>query len=436
MERTVKFAKEVEYAAMFMVIFLFFSFLFVLFMSEYGSSYLFLQKVQYAVKEYKEKFPQGEPFYTKALQEAVEAYRLKNYWKVYYESKLDFFLDVVKGDITFSQLTKGVLVSYYIVLGVLKGLLYKFGKFFVLNVVGMISFILLFSFLGIFKQIFYFSRAFLISPIKDYDVIKALAVLIANPVPASIFHHNPEKGGLLKHSLEVAKKAYERLKDERGKKLAFLGGLLHDVGKIGIYFYDAKEKRWKSKRINLEVANKLMLVKLKKDLGIKYPEDPKIQKVIKEVDREVTRKELMERKIDVKPYIEKALKVLNINDYQKTGKAEGFYNPEYPFVVIFAHAINRSVSEILSQIEPTISSDPDSRGVHVIAYANPYKDYIYTLYEGKKADDLGLYDVKVGKQLFSAVYLFKKEVIPEELLKKWGTANWKISVLERKRSVD
>lgn len=432
MERNVKFAKEVEYAAMFMVIFLFFSFLFVWFMSEYGSSYLFLQKIQYAVKEYREKFPQGEPFYTKALEEAVEAYGLKNFWKTYYRSKLDLFLDVAQGKITFSQLTKGVLASYYIILGVLKGITYKFGKVLgisALGIIGIILGVLLFSF---FKETFYLVKAFFMSPVKDLKIVKALAVLIANPVPASIFHHNPDKGGLLKHSLEVAKRAYERISDENKKKLAFLAGILHDVGKIGVYFYDEKEKRWKSRRINLEVANKIMLFKLKKLFGIEYARDLEIETVVKKVDGEVTREELTKRKISIEPYLEKALRVLNINDYQGIGKADGFYNPEYPFVVLLASALNRKVSEILFQIEPTISPEPDSRGVHVIAYTNPYKDYIYMLYKGKKADELGLYDVRVGKQLFSAVYLFKKELIPEDLIKKWGKVYWKISVIERK----
>ena len=432
MEKNVKFAKEVEYAALFMVVFLVFSFLFVWFMSEYGSSYLFVQKIQYAVKEYREKFPQGEPFYTKALEEAVEAYRLKNFWKNYYQSKFDFFLDVARGKITFSELTKGVLASYYIVLGILKGITYKFGKILVMTAFSIVGIMLGLLLLNFLKEIFYLVKAFFMSPVKDLEVVKALAVLVANPVPASIFHHNPEKGGLLKHSFEVAKRAYERIKDEEKKKLAFLAGILHDVGKIGVYFYDEKEKRWKSKRINLEVANKIMLFKLKKLLGIEYPRDTEVEKVVKEVDGEVTKEELTKRKINIKPYLEKALRVLNVNDYQGTGRPDGFYNPDYPFVVILASALNRNVSEILSQIEPTISPDPDSRGVHVIAYANPYKEYIYTLYKGKKADELGLYDVRVGKQLYSAVYLFKKELIPEDLIKKWGKVDWKISVMERK----
>jgi len=429
MERTVKFAREVEYATMLMVIFLFFSLLFVWFVSDYGSSYSFVKKIERAVSQYRDKFPQGEPFYTKALEEAIEAYKLKSFWKRYYRNKFELFMDVAKGDVSFSQLTKGVLAPIYVTLGVLKGLLHHFGKLLTVSFLGLIGIIATGLILSLLKEALYLVRAFFMSPVKDVNVVKALAVLIANPVPASIFHHNPEKGGLLKHSLEVAKRAYEKAGRE---KKAFLAGILHDVGKIGVYFYDRKEKRWKSRRINLEVANKLMLVKLKKKLGIEYPEEPEIQRVVKEADREVTAKELRERQIDVKPYLEKALRVLNVNDYQGTGKPDGFYNPEYPFVVILANAINRHVSEMLSQIEPTISPEPDSRGVHVIAYANPYRDFVYALYRGKKADDLGLFDVKVGNQTFRAVYLFKKEHIPPDLLKKWGSVSWKIQVLERK----
>ncbi|HID66446.1 MAG TPA: hypothetical protein EYP32_06540 [Aquificaceae bacterium] len=65
-------------------------------------------------------------------------------------------------------------------------------------------------------------------------------------------------------------------------------------------------------------------------------------------------------------------------------------------------------------------------------YASPYDEFLVKEIEGKKADDLGLFDAKVGVETFKAVYLIKKEIIPKELLLRWGDTNFFIEIKQRK----
>lgn len=63
---------------------------------------------------------------------------------------------------------------------------------------------------------------------------------IAKHYQASSMHHHNFKGGLWKHSIEVAEEMARKFKDTKKSYIAFLVGLLHDVGKIAFYNYESR----------------------------------------------------------------------------------------------------------------------------------------------------------------------------------------------------
>lgn len=65
---------------------------------------------------------------------------------------------------------------------------------------------------------------------------------VAKYYPAAYNHHNSEKGGLYTHSLEVAMKmaSATQNRDTRFSFIAFLTGLLHDIGKIATFEYQTQ----------------------------------------------------------------------------------------------------------------------------------------------------------------------------------------------------
>jgi putative nucleotidyltransferase with HDIG domain len=275
-------------------------------------------------------------------------------------------------------------------------------------------------------------RAKSLSPFKDEKIEYILALLLKNPAPASIFHHNAFEGGLLKHSLGVAKLS-AKLAKERGLsvKTAFLLGLLHDIGKLRIYRkvpaeetapapspFESKKKdkkkkkkptyKWEGLHVNQEVVNKIFIKQLAEKLSLDLPKDPAYWDVVKAADMMQTEKELRQGIYDVKDLLIPTIKSLPEGSYWKKGE----------YFIVLAHALCRTMTELLLEQDKglNISTEPDKAGVHVIAYSIPKQLPIIKQIGEVKADDLGLFDVKVGKTLFKAVYVFPSSLatnVPE-----------------------
>lgn len=214
-------------------------------------------------------------------------------------------------------------------------------------------------------------------------------------------------------------------------KTAFLLGLLHDIGKLKIYrqvpaeeFAPApsplegkkKEKdkgkktkyRWEGLHVNQEVVNKLFIRELTKKLSLELPQEPAYWEVVKTADRMQTEKELREGTFDIKDLLLPTIKNLSEGDYWKKGE----------YFIVLAHSLCRTLTELLLEQDKglNISPEADKAGVHVIAYS-VYKELPLIKQIGNlKADDLGLFDVMVGKTLFKAVYVFPSSLatnVPE-----------------------
>jgi len=392
-----------------------------------------LEEIRNLVSFFRSILPEGEPLYTKALSFAEQSYRFAEYLKRNYDSAVSVLLAFFKGELSYPiwLLFAEAGVYYIIALGILKALSLK--SAYLLLAVSVVSGLIVLVNPRIFKTLYVNLLSIIYDPFKDKDIKKVLKILLSNPVPASISHHNAFKGGLFQHSLEVAIRTAEKLPEEKQRE-GFLAGLLHDIGKIKLY-RTVCDDRCNYERLNVsqEKANKLTLLELSREFHINVPKDKKIWDTVKKIDREITEKELREAnfKVDRNTLIE-ALRRLNINGVESS-KYDGWCKKELPFVVVLAHALNTKVSEILLRKDPLLPIDtkPDFKGVHVIAYARPYDDFIVREVNGKKADDLGLFDAKIGVETFRGVYLIKKEVIPEELLLKWGDTNFNIEIREK-----
>lgn len=385
---------------------------------------------------FKNLLPEGEPLFSLAKKYAYIAYEIKKELSKHYQSNVQILIALLKGELNIPKehIIFAWLSKYMIGAGIIKG---AFLKGFSLSILAILAFsisVIVFFLRKPLKIIYLELRARIYDPFGDKDIRKVLKLLIANPVPASISHHLPLKGGLFKHSLSVAIESAESLPEEKQKD-GFLAGLLHDIGKIKIYKTVCSNKCSFGKlNISQEKANQIMFNELEKRFSIKIPENQDVWDIVKETDRKVTEKELKEAdfKVDREILIE-ALSRLNINGIESS-KYDGWYKKELPFVVVLAHALNTEVSKILLQKDPLLPLDikPDLKGVHIIAYANPYDDFLVKAIDGKKADDLGLFDVKVGVETFKGVYLIKKEIIPKELLLKWGDTSFFIEIKQRK----
>lgn len=385
---------------------------------------------------FKNLFPEGQPLFNQAKKYAYMAYEIKKEFSKHYQSNVQILLAFLKGEF---QLPKEHLIfawfsKYMIGVGIIKGAFLKGSKFSLLAYVSFLSVVLIYLLRKPLRKLYLEIKARIYDPFGDEDIRKVLKILIANPVPASISHHLASSGGLFKHSLSVAIETADSL-PEPYKKEGFLAALLHDIGKIKIYKTVCNEKCsfWKL-NISQEKANKLMFNELEKRFNVKIPENQNVWDIVKETDRKVTGKELKEAnfKVDKEILIE-ALSRLNINGIESS-KYDGWYKKELPFVIVLAHALNTEVSKILLEKDPLLplSTQPDMRGVHVIAYTSPYDEFLIKEIEGKKAEDLGLFDAKVGVETFKAVYLIKKEIIPKELLLRWGDTNFFIEIKQRK----
>ncbi|MDQ7082133.1 MAG: hypothetical protein Q9N34_03440, partial [Aquificota bacterium] len=80
---------------------------------------------------------------------------------------------------------------------------------------------------------------------------------------------------------------------------------------------------------------------------------------MREADREVTVEELKEMRVDISHVLEQALRELNINGTEGK-KHDGWYRNDLPFVVVLAHALNRTVTKLLKEQDPSLplSEDP------------------------------------------------------------------------------
>jgi len=324
-----------------------------------------------------------------------------------------------------------LLAEYLLVFGFLLGIL-SFQAYLVLVALLIAVGIFLYKHRQAVEDLVIKWRAKQLSPFKDERIEYILALLLKNPVPASIFHHNAFEGGLLRHSLSVAKLS-AKLAKERGLKVktAFLLGLLHDIGKLKIYRkvpaeesapapspFDSKKKekkkgkkpkyKWEGLHVNQEVVNKIFIKRLEEKLSLDLPKDPAYWDVVKTADMMITEKELREGVYDIKDLLIPTIKNLPEGSYWKKG---GYF-------IALAHALCRTMTELLLEQDRgiNISTEPDKAGVHVIAYSIVKQLPIIKQIGEVKADDLGLFDVKVGKTLFKAVYVFSSSLatnVPE-----------------------
>jgi len=380
-------------------------------------------------------FPEGEPLYTKAVETATYAYLIKSKLKEQYGSNVQILVNLMKGNISVpvSHLILSPLAKYVLALGFIKGLTIKVFKVALFVPLIITAIVILRRKLGFLRDIADELYARLYDPFGDRDIRTVLKVLKANPIPASIIHHLPERGGLLKHSLNVAIRAADKAgRAGLNPREAYLAGLLHDAGKLKVYVYDPERGTYRSTGASHELMNRVVMKELERRFGVRVPSDEMVWELVKEADREETLKELKEMKIGISSVIEQALRELNINGMEGK-KHDGWYKESLPFVVVLAHALNRAVTRLLKEQDPSLpfSEEPDHTGVHVMAYANPYEGFIYMEFKGRKADELGLFDARIGSEVFRAVYLIRKSVVSEELLFRWGNTPYDIEILER-----
>jgi len=402
-----------------------------------GADEKYVSEIRNTAELLRRFFPEGEPLYTKAVETATYAYLIKNELKEQYGSNVNVLVNLMKGNISVpvSHLILGSLAKYVLALGFIKGFTLKVFKVAFFVPLILLAAVILRRKLGFLRDIADELYARLYDPFGDRDIRTVLKVLRANPVPASIIHHLPEKGGLLKHSVNVAVSAADRAaRMGIDPKEAYLAGLLHDIGKLKVYIYDPESRTYRSTGASHELMNRIAMKELERRFGVRVPSDEMVWELVKEADREETLKELKEMKIGISSIIEQALRELNINGMEGK-KHDGWYKESLPFVIVLAHALNRAVTRLLKEQDPTLpfSEEPDHAGVHVIAYANPYSDMIFTEYNGKKADELGLFDARVGNEVFRAVYLVKKEVVPEEIRLRWGNTHYEVDILGRNK---
>ncbi len=324
-----------------------------------------------------------------------------------------------------------LLAEYLLVFGIIFGIL-SFQAYLVLVVLLVVVGIFLYKHREALEDLVIKWRAKRLSPFKDGKIEYILALLLKNPVPASIFHHNAFEGGLLKHSLSVAKLS-AKLAKERGLKVktAFLLGLLHDIGKLKIYRkvpaeesapapspFESKRKdkkkgrkpkyKWEAPHVNQEVVNKIFIKQLEEKLSLNLPKDPAYWDVVKTADMMQTEKEFREGIYNIKDLLIPTIKNLPEGSYWKKGE----------YFIVLSHAFCRTMTELLLEQDRrlNISTEPDKAGVHVIAYSIVKQLPIIKQIGDLKADDLGLFDVKVGKTLFKAVYVFPSSLatnVPE-----------------------
>jgi len=389
--------------------------MFFVFLDFYMSAIPNAQKVeQYVsvVKVLDKLFPEGRKYYLIAVDSVSNALAQARSYGV--KEPIAFLVKGGSGKVLLMSWASKYLLAF----GALYGFLYKVGFLLVVFPVLLLV-VLVYRNLSLLAPLWDWLRAFYYAPVKSWDVIKLTALHLANPVPASISHHNPKEGDLLDHSLRVARHAF-RKGEGLDKRLLALASLLHDIGKIRLY---RKEKfqsvsapspvavdrqrrsgeRWVSLEVNQKVVNFITQKEIQKRFNL--PNIPQeVWKVVAEADRKATEEELRKGVYKVHHLIKDVLAEL---EYLKP-KKDGWRVKDKVFVL--AHAFNRKLTAKLLMEDPLLPLDlePSSRDVHVVTYSLVADKKVPLLWEvdGKRADELGLFDLKVRDTVFHAVYCF------------------------------
>ena len=373
---------------------------------------------EYAKRAY-DFFPEGEEFYRKAVSDSIRLYKLKEtLLKTYpYRGELDFFLNVLNGAWRGDKYSQNFLITllkasfskWLITLGLIYGVTAKTFLFFVILLFLTVSFAVwkglrIPEYLLLQFQSFRLAGSFK----GDRDIRNILKILIANPRPASITHHKNYEGGLLEHSLAVAKKAVEICKEKSlNPKDCFLAGLLHDIGKLKLYTKEGN--RWVSLGTSQEVMNRIVLNELKKKFKIRdIPQE--IQNIVKQADREITYREVWESFKAYERDIKKLLK-------EKIRECNPVYAENLGAVVVKSICLNEAILEELIKLYPEFHFEQHYPSpLPFITYLNPFREFLVLKVGDKVADKHDTFTVRIGDKTLKKVYLFKAEIFsPEEL---------------------
>jgi len=373
---------------------------------------------KYAKKAY-DYFPEGERFYRKAVEESIRLYKLKEtLLKSYpYRGELDFFLGVInrawQGDKYSGEflitLFKASFSKWLITLGLIYAVTAKTFLFFIVLFVLTIVFVI-WKQLRIPEYFWIQLQGFrLAGPYRrDKDIRNVLKVLIANPRPASITHHKNYEGGLLEHSLAVAKRTVEICREKSlNPKDCFLAGLLHDIGKLKLYTKEGN--RWVSLGTSQEVMNRIVLNELKKKFKIRdIPQE--VQSVVKQADREITYREVWENFKAYEGDIKKLLK-------EKIRECNPLYAENLKAVIVKSICLNEAILEELMKLYPELHFEqhyPSS--LPFITYLNPFREFVVLKVGDKVADKHDTFTVRIGDKTLKKVYLFKAGIFSSEEL--------------------
>jgi len=385
-----------------------------------------------ALQAYK-LFPEGEKFYKTAVESSIQVYKFKTKLinSYGYDNDLNLLLKALnapknEGIKFLGNLIIASFAKWLIILGILVGIIHK-------TFIGFLIFLTATLFFVIWKGLKPLEwlhlnlKAWKLAKFKDRDILNVIKVLLDNPRPASLYHHENHENGLLKHSLAVADLASSKAQKENlPLKDVYLAGLLHDIGKIKLYTKTEKGN-WISTGAKQEVVNQLTLKELKEKFGIREISDPKIWEIVKSADREITLREIWET---FKGYLwETDIKELLRELIPKTSYV---YLEKENLIAVPAKEINPLLTERLNELFPDLNFKEDEvdyfTGIHPIAFAKPYRPFVVLKFKDKLADELDLFDLKAGDKVIKAVYLFDNSKLNMEL--KPFQESWE--VLERK----
>lgn len=118
------------------------------------------------------------------------------------------------------------------------------------------------------------------------ELIKWLEAHNFFTVPASVVHHNNERSGLLKHSLEVCNEAlhlraeiiaeHPELADALSKESVAIAALLHDVCKWNVYFESPRDGNIKCNKKTRDEGHGLKSVEILERCGYEITDDEKL----------------------------------------------------------------------------------------------------------------------------------------------------------------
>ena len=372
---------------------------------------------KYARKAY-EYFPEGERFYRKAVEESIRLYKLKEaLLKSYpYRGELDFFLSILNRAWQGNSYSREFLITlleasfskWLVTAGLIYGITTKTFFFFVVLFFLTIFFVA-WKQLRIPEYFWLQLKSFqLAGSYRDKDIRNVLKVLIANPRPASITHHKNYEGGLLEHSLAVAKRAVEICKEKGlNPKDCFLAGLLHDIGKLKLYTKEGD--RWVSLGTSQEIMNAIVLNELKKKFKIRnIPKE--VRSIVKKADQEITYREVWEQFKAYERDMKKTLK-------EKIHECNPVYAENLRAVLVKSICLNEAILEELTKLFPELHFEQHYPSpLPFITYLNPFREFLVLKAGDKVADKHDTFNIRIGDKTLKKVYLFKAEIFsPEEL---------------------